>query len=355
MKRIVNILMTCALAFPVVMAVGCSGNDGGGKTIETKVSLEPSKTSVVANGTDQVTFTVKSGEEIVTSAKIRVEDPSGKQTDLEGASFSTKTAGDYHFTATYNSQTSASVKVTATAPVKVEEKYFRRVCVMDATGTWCTNCPAAGQTLDLLAKNRPDRMIILAVHGPKGQDPMYTPVVDMLDKMFKIAAYPMAVVDLRSSADAAGLSNAVIDAYDESRNDYPATCGLRIESSYNESTNKIDITVGITSNAGGEYRLAAFILEDGITAEQIQDGYQIPDFKHFNVVRKLLASNLMGDSVGNLKVDTEVTKEFSTEVDPEWVVDNLRVAVYATDVNGYINNAAQCNVINGSCDYKYNE
>ena len=198
-------------------------------------------------------------------------------------------------------------------------------------------------------------MVMLAVHGPEGQDPMATPVEGMLNEMFPGMMYPTAVVDLRKTVDAAGMSSGVADAYDVSREEYPATCGLRVESSFNESANKIDITVGITSNTGGEYRLAAFILEDGITAEQIQNGYVKPEFKHFDVVRKLLASNLIGDSVGNLEIDKEVTKEFSTEVEAGWVVDNLRVAVYATDGNGYINNIVECKAKDGSCDYKYNE
>lgn len=340
MKRIINLLTTCALAFPVFMAVGCSGNSGEEEPVGNEVSLEASKTSVVANGNDQVTFTVKSdGKDVTASAKISCTDPSGEEKELENATFSTKTAGDYTFAATYDSRTSKTVKVTA-----VEEKYFRRVCVMDITGTWCTNCPAAGQTLEMLAQNRPDRMVILAVHGdgPAEKDPMTTPVMDMLDKMFTISGFPSVVVDLRESIDNAGLSSGVIDAYDLSREEYPATCGLRVESSYNESTGKIDITVGITSNTGGEYRLAAIILEDGITAKQIQDGYEKPDFKHFNVVRKLLSSNLVGDSAGTLEADKEKTMEFSTEVDSEWVVDNLRVAVYATDSSGFINNIVEC-------------
>lgn len=59
MKRIINLLTTCALAFPVFMAVGCSGNSGEEEPVGNEVSLEASKTSVVANGNDQVTFTVK--------------------------------------------------------------------------------------------------------------------------------------------------------------------------------------------------------------------------------------------------------------------------------------------------------
>ncbi len=354
MKRITNILMTCALALPVFMAVGCSGNDEGTPTVEDKVTLEPSKTSIVANGTDQVTFTVKSGDQTVTTAKISYTDPSGAQKELEGTAFSTKTAGDYTFTATYESKASSAVKITATVPA--EEKYFRRVCAIDVTGTWCTNCPAAGQALDLLSQNRPDRIVILAVHGDgTSTDPMTTPVTDMLDKMFKITGFPMGVVDLRTSVDAAGFAGGVIDAYDESRKNYPATCGLRMESSYNEATNKIDITVGITSNTGGAYRLAALILEDDIVAPQIQNGLTIPNYKHKHVVRKLLSTNLVGDSVGELKADTEVTKEFSTEVDPSWNVDNLRVAIYATDASGSINNIIEGKAKNGSCDYKYNE
>ena len=79
MKRIINLLTTCALAFPVFMAVGCSGNSGEEEPVGNEVSLEASKTSVVANGNDQVTFTVKSnGKDVTASAKISCTDPSGE-------------------------------------------------------------------------------------------------------------------------------------------------------------------------------------------------------------------------------------------------------------------------------------
>lgn len=353
MKRIVNQLFACALALPVLLSFGCSGSDGGGHEEDARVTLESNKTSIIANGTDRVSFRVKMGDlDISSSAEIQVTDPDGKESKLEGTVFTTNTAGAYEFSAVYDSKTSDPVAVTATAPQP--EKFFRRVCVMDLTGTWCTNCPAAGQTLELLSKNRPDRMVILAVHGDD-RDPMMTPVTEMLGKIFPITAYPMAVVDLREKVEAANMSNGVIDAYDASRKTYPATCGLRMESKYNETTGKLDITVGLTSNTGGDYRVAVMILEDGIVAKQIQDGYEMPNFKHNHVVRKLLSNNLLGESVGNVKADTEVTKEFSTEMDESWKIDNLRVVAYATDDNGYINNITECVAKNGSCDYDYNE
>lgn len=347
--------MTCACAFPVFMAVGCSGNDGGeDEPAEKKVTLTPSKESIVANGADRVTFTVMWGEENVSSrAKIQVVDPDGKQTLLDAPSFMTATAGDYTFTAEYESRSSERVLITAKAAEP--EKYFRRVCIMDATGTWCTNCPNASRSLLVLQNNRPDRLIVLGVHGPTlDQDPMTTPVIDMLDKIHKVTGYPMAVVDLREATTGL-ISDGVGKGYNTSRKQYPATCGLRLESGYDTATGKLDITVGVTSNTGGEYRLAVFVVEDGIIARQLDGGLYNDDYKHNDVVRKLLSGNLLGDALGTLEPDVEVTKTYSTEVDAAWKVDNLRIVAYATDATGYINNVVECEAKEGSCDYKLNE
>lgn len=354
MKRLKNSFISCLCALPVLMAVGCSGEDT--PRVETDpVVLTPSRSTMTANGTDRVTFKVEYGSVDVTSrSRISVKSADGQQQEIDGAAFTTKTPGEYVFTATYDSKKSTEVKVTA-QPM-VAEKYYRRVCMMDATGTWCTNCPDATRALSILAANRPDRLVILALHGEsKEKDVMTTPVTEMLNKIHQITAYPQVVTDLRDVVTGNTIAGEVSSFYNVSRNDYPATCGLRMESKYNAATNKIDITVGVTSNTGGEYRLAVLIVEDGIVEPQLDRGYWTPDYVHNDVVRTLLSGNLIGDALGTLTVDQEVTKDYSVVVDADWKVDNLRVVAYATDGSQYINNIIECEAKDGSCDYKLNE
>lgn len=354
MKRLKNILISCACALPVLLAVGCGGEDTPNVKSDPVV-LIPSRTSIIANGTDRVTFKVESGTTDVTSrSKISVKMTDGQQQEIDGAAFTTKTAGEYVFTATYDSKKSEEVKVTAQAAVA--EKYYRRVCMMDATGTWCTNCPDATRALSILSTNRPDRLIILALHGEsKDKDVMTTPVTEMLNKIHQITAYPQVVTDLRDVVTGNTIAGEVSSFYNVSRNDYPATCGLRMESKYNATTGKIDITVGVTSNTGGDYRLAVLIVEDGIVEPQLDRGYWTNDYVHNDVVRTLLSSNLIGDALGTLDADKEVTKDYSVAVDEGWKVDNLRVVAYATDSSQYVNNIIECEAKDGSCDYKLND
>lgn len=361
MKRLKNILCLCAFALPLLGLSGCSGSSSTDEpTTSLAVVLTPNRTSITANGADQVIFTVKYNGMDVSSRpnmKITVTTPSGEQSEISGNAFSTQTQGEYTFTATFESQTSAPVTVTATAPVA--EKYFRRVCFMDVTSTYCTFCPTASRAIAMLQQNRPDRIIALAFHADMsgGSDPFKTPATALLETLFPgtTSNLPAVIVDLRDTPESNNVSVAGAQAYNNSRNSYPATCGIRIESQYDESAGSLNITVGVTSNAGGEYRVAVVAVENGLVAPQKDGGLTIDDYVHNDVVRSLLTKSLAGDDLGVLEVDVEKTWTGSLTIDPAWNVDNMNIVAYVTDASGYINNVSECEAKNGMCDYKLNE
>lgn len=359
MKRLKNILYLCAFALPLFGLSGCSGNTStDDDQTSTSVVLTANRTSITANGTDQVAFTVKYNDLDVSSrSKITVTAPSGEQSELSGLTFTTTTQGVYTFAATYESQKSASVTVEATAPV--EEKYLRRVCFMDVTSTYCTFCPTAARAIAMLQQNRSDRIVALAFHADMsgGEDPFTTPATAMLETLFPGATQnlPAVLVDLRESLGSNNVSVDGAKAYNTSLSGYPATCGIRLESKNNESTGAVDVTVGVTSNAGGEYRLAVVAVESGLIAPQKDGGLTVDDYVHNDVVRALMSESLVGDALGVLEVDVEVTKNFTLTLDSEWNVDNMKIVAYVTDATGYINNVAECDAKDGSCDYALNE
>lgn len=353
MKKLRNIIGLCAFLMPIMGLVGCSGSSDT-ETDTTSLELTANRTSVVANGTDQVTFVVKyDGLDVSSRAKISVTSPSGEQSEISGLSFSTKTQGDYTFTATYEAKKSNTVTVTATAPVA--EKYYRRVCMMDITSTNCTFCPTAARAIAMLQQNRPDRIIAMAFHGlGMGADPLATPVTAELEEIFPGDGYPVVIADLRE-ATSTNVSVEGAKYYNTSRNNYPATCGIRLESKYNEANGSVDVTVGVTSNAGGEYRVAVFAVESGIVEPQKDGGLVDEDYIHNDVVRAMLSGSIAGDALGTLEVDTEVTKDYSLKIDEAWKVENMKIVAYVTDSSNYINNVTECEAANGSCDYKLNE
>ena len=103
MKHLFRLLLTLLTLTAVL--VSCD------KKVEEKdVILVPGKTTVIADGADKVTFTVRYGEQDVTSsAEISVDGAK-----LSSAEFTATDAGEYKFKATYDGKTSNEVTVTAT-------------------------------------------------------------------------------------------------------------------------------------------------------------------------------------------------------------------------------------------------
>ena len=110
MKRFFNIFAIIALAFGFV---ACEGNE----TTENKeynVELSADKSSIMADGEEQATFTVKVDGAVAEDAQIICLNDNSI---VEGTTFKTAVAGEYSFKAAYKGFTSETVTITA-APVE---------------------------------------------------------------------------------------------------------------------------------------------------------------------------------------------------------------------------------------------
>ena len=101
MKHFFKLLLPM-LALPLLL-MSCGEDD------TREVSLTPDKTAITANGSDKVTFTVKYGDDVVTSG-VKI---TANGEEITGSSFSTTTAGEYKFVAEYKGKTSKEILVNA--------------------------------------------------------------------------------------------------------------------------------------------------------------------------------------------------------------------------------------------------
>ena len=108
MKRFFNIFAIIALAFGFV---ACEGNDTT-ENKEYKVELSADKSSIMADGEEQATFTVKVDGAVAEDAQIICLNDNSI---VEGTTFKTAVAGEYSFKAAYKGFTSETVTITAVA------------------------------------------------------------------------------------------------------------------------------------------------------------------------------------------------------------------------------------------------
>lgn len=354
MNVILKFFVRLCFASAVVGIAACSGNTDDDVSVPV---LKADKVSIAANGVETVSFTVTYGGEDVTSlSAIRCTSHTGIA--VSGATFSTTTVGEYVFEAVYDNMTSAACKVSAvlsgaqTAP----SRFVRKVCIMEFTGQWCTQCPTGYNYLwFVVSRNYPETAHIIALHdNSSGNDELAIPVQKELFSAFRLEGYPSAVIDLR---DASPLTNdtdgSLKKAIEASLNDYPAHCGVAVASDYDEVSGKASVTVRLFPEVEGEYRMVLWVVENGIVGRQNEGGRYTDNYTHNHVARRLVSEQWKGDNLGSVAAGKEVSKTYDVVADNLWNLDNTSVFALAIDASGYVNNMAVCPFKNGNTDYEY--
>lgn len=330
--------------------ISCSGNSD--ESEQTEVILSVSKNTLIADGKDAITFTVmQAGVDVTADATIRSIMDS--QT-LDGNTFSTSKAGTYAFEASYGKYVSKLITVVAKSTSVAPSRFVRRICAMEFTGTWCAMCPAGMTRLNYLISSDYEGIVYLMSFHVNGTsaDPMAIEQSSILSKKFAISGYPSCVVDMRKEMGLSENYTVMRTIFNESLEKYVSHCGVAISSLYNEAGSEAKVTVRVTSEKTSDYRLIVYAVENGLKYEQ-NDGGNYRDYTHNHVVRKLLSVSVDGDKLGQISEDKEVTQEYAVTLDNTWKAENLSFYALVTDENGYVNNLAVCEAINGNADYEY--
>ncbi len=322
-------------------AAGCSGTVDD-EYDQRELVLKADVEEIVADGKSSVNFTVLYGDEDVTdAASVKcVTD----NTDLKGDSFVSEAVGSFVFKAFYKKAESEEVAVRANT------RFKRRVCVMEFTGSWCSQCPAGAATLDfLVSRTYKGQAFAMAFHN---EDVFSIPIEKEFKKLFNIDAYPAYVTDMREvgSLNGGGCSDSIETSLYESEthSSVSLTCG------YDAVSGKVSVDSKVFSEKDAQYSLAAYIIEDMVKGEQtIGTGAVEKDYTHRHVVRAMLSSSLHGDALGNIAAGKEMKKSYEFPVDKAWNAENLSVAVLVLDENGEVNNMAVCSVNGDAMEYEY--
>lgn len=330
--------------------ISCSGNSD--ESEQTEVILSVSKNTLIADGKDAITFTVmQAGVDVTADATIRsIMDSQA----LDGNTFSTSKAGTYAFEASYGKYVSKLITVVAKSTSVAPSRFVRRICAMEFTGTWCAMCPAGMTRLNYLISSDYEGIVYLMSFHVNGTsaDPMAIEQSSILSKKFAISGYPSCVVDMRKEMGLSENYTVMRTIFNESLEKYVSHCGVAISSLYNEAGSEAKVTVRVTSEKTSDYRLIVYAVENGLKYEQ-NDGGNYRDYTHNHVVRKLLSVSVDGDKLGQIPEDKEVTQEYAVTLDNTWKAENLSFFALVTDENGYVNNLAVCEAINGNADYEY--
>lgn len=372
-----NSLFKYAIGFATLQAVlfgaaACSGSSDEpepGPIIDPTdaVTLTADKSSIEADGTDMVTFTVKT-EGAAAGQPVRlVYSLDGEQTWLdEGVkTFTTTEPGRYLFRAWAGEVRSEEVGITATAPAIPAQDWAKRCLGFQFTGVGCPSCPMLSYGIENFVSKRPDELVTVSFHlFVNKYDPMEITMGRTFDRAFNpcnggTPGYALDMRDPDPNNSNPTSSSEIEKAVDKLQKEHPAHSGVAIETTYDASKGEAKIKTRIISNTAEKYRYQIFLTESGIDTPQ--DGAS-DSYRHHNVARAVLFTSVYGTTANYgraLSEGVEFTATHEVTLEEGWNADNISVIVASLrsedDGNTWVcDNVASCK-LGTDADYKINE
>ena len=238
--------------------------------------------------------------------------------------------------------------------------FSHRILLLQHTGTACPNCPQLMASLKTLAEDDlyTAKYQHVAAHSYNQSDPAYSKAAENLSQAFCSGYYPELTFNLTKESTGTSLAVDVIKSHIDDLHMDAADAG--IAASVLQTGSNLGVNVQIKAARENKYRIAVWVLEDGIRARQ--DG-AFEDWMntHSNAVRVMAGSTLnlriYGENVDVLKKGETASKSFVIALEDGWNVENCKVMVLvnaATDDGRYnLANCATC-PIGESVSYRYN-
>lgn len=335
--------------------------------------LTATPSTIVADGESfsQLMLT-KGGVEI--SGDFKLYDGNNQQVELPDMKFTTTKKGKYEFWASYGTDVSNDVEIIATekkpdAPDAPSDdnpdktNFKRRVLLIQFTGTGCGYCPGMTTTLrEVMAEDYYKKNVVLvAAHRFNENDPAYLYGAP-LDQAMGIASYPQIAVDMHTRT---GYTNygSVTSLLKNAIARVDARAGIAATSVYDEETRTVSITATVKAAETNEFRIGAWLIEDGIYGKQSNKGYPGDFNTHDHCIRvadsKVSGTDFSGHALGVIEAGSTAEYSFSIDVDSDWNADNCSLVLFVTSPesrNGskyfYVNNTVEM-PLDGTIDYEY--
>lgn len=246
-------------------------------------------------------------------------------------------------------------------PQPANTLFSHRIILLQHTGTYCPNCPRLMASLKVLAEDESyaAKYHHVAAHSyNETGDLAYSAAADNLSQAFCSGSYPELTFNLtRENTDNDTSVETIKKHIDELHKD-AADAGIAAAVLQIGSSLGVNVQVKVAKE--GQYRIAAWVLEDGIRCKQegaSEDWMNI----HGNAVRtmagKTLNMKIYGEKVDPLKAGETAQKSFAIALEEGWNAENCKVLVQvnAAGADGRYDlvNCALCPV-GESVSYAYN-
>ena len=347
-------LKTLAATALALCACACSltGGDDDDDAVKT-LTLEADTYVITADGNSAAQLIVRYGDEEVSEGiRFYLVGKDGKNTpiDVPALLFCTEKPGSYTIWCSYKAQLSNKITISALSkalplpglpedsdPMNIN--FHRRIFITQFTGTGCGYCPYVISMLRSFAQidTYKDLFVLAAVHSYSSDDPMYMTECQSFASLLGIREYPSLSLDMRAATTASIPSlNALEVLFAGEYNNYVTNAGL--SASLVTDAGQAALKVGVKAGANGNYRVGAWLLEDGIEAKQSNNGTAGNFSTHNNAVRAIAGCNAAKNDFSGTEVSlsagASASFDFAFAFDSDVKPENCHAAVYVSEKIG---------------------
>lgn len=209
--------------------------------------------------------------------------------------------------------------------------FNHRILLLQHTGTYCSNCPNLMASLKALSEmdEYVSKYQHVAAHSyNETGDPAYSQAAANLSQAFCGGYYPELTFNLTKENTGTSLAVSTITGIIDQLHNETADVGIAAAAGL--SGDALGVNVQIKAAKAGQYRIAVWVLEDGIRGKQ-EGAREDWMNTHNNAVRAMAGNTLnmriYGEKMGELQVGQTAEKSFSVALDETWKVENCKVLV----------------------------
>ena len=210
-------------------------------------------------------------------------------------------------------------------------EFNHRILLLQHTGTYCSNCPNLMTSLKELSQMEQyaDKYQHVAAHSYNQEgDPAYSQAAANLSQAFCDGYYPELTFNLTRENTGTSLAVSTITGIIDRLHKEAADVGIAAAAGLSDKT--VGVNVQIKAATPGQYRVAVWVLEDGIRGKQ-EGATEDWMNTHGNAVRAMAGNTLnlriYGEKIGELQAGQTAEKTFTLSLDEAWQAENCKVLV----------------------------
>ena len=218
--------------------------------------------------------------------------------------------------------------------------FSHRIMLLQHTGTYCPNCPNLMTSLKEVAQDNRynDRYVHVASHSYNQEgDAAYSDAAAKLSQAFCSGYYPELTFNLTTENTGTSISPETIKSYIDALHKENADVGISAAADVQNGNMYVNTEIKVAKE--NIYRIAVWVLEDGIESEQ--DG-ATADWQHIhnNALRTMAGESLnlriYGTKLDRMVSGDKKSKGFTIKLDEGWDPEKCKalIIVNAADQEG---------------------